>query len=243
MLPASRLGRPVARSWRRPPPSLPGTSGALLATAMARARATARRRPLDPLLGELAVERSRHCSWCCYWSAAGWRWRSPCRAAAASRTRSARSGTFRRRRRLRPADEARAPHRPRGPLGAARRTGRGAPPVRLSGPVQLLRRATPAGMDRPGPGAGLGRARGLRLVCPIQSSGPKSLATGFCSALVLQNLRLSHWRGRGGTVQQQLSENESGLPSTGLQIALVVAAAFFLVGLGLTIRGLTYPRP
>ena len=51
------------------------------------------------------------------------------------------------------------------------------------------------------------------------------------------------YSGRGGTVQQQLSENESGLPSTGLQIALVVAAAFFLVGLGLTIRGLTYPRP
>ena len=68
------------------------------------------------------------------------------------------------------------------------------------------------------------------------SRGLSTLPSGVSSAQAA-------YSGRGGTVQQQLSENESGLPSTGLQIALVVAAAFFLVGLGLTIRGLTYPRP
>src|SRR5207302_9008766 len=62
----------------------------------------------------------------------------------------------------------------------------------------------------------------------------------------------------GGSIEQQVSRpasrhtasarrrgggGDSGLPITGLDLMLVVSAALILVGLGLSVRQLTAPRP
>ena len=84
------------------------------------------------------------------------------------------------------------------PATLAARAGPGAArppqPVRLPGPVQLLRRAAPAGVDQPGAGQGLGRAAGCGGLRADQPARPGALAARFRAAVVLQDVRLSHRR-------------------------------------------------
>ena len=82
------------------------------------------------------------------------------------------------------------------PDRADRRAGRRpAGPVRVPGPVQLLRRAAPAGPGCPGPGTGLGRAPGRRRLRPHQRGRPGGDRRGLPGRVLLQDVRLSH-RGR-----------------------------------------------
>ncbi len=78
-------------------------------------------------------------------------------------------------------------------LGA--RPTRRAQSLRLSGAVELLRRAAPAVLDRPRPGAGLGRAARRGGVRAVEPARPGSGASGLRRPVVLQDVRLSD-RGR-----------------------------------------------
>ena len=64
-------------------------------------------------------------------------------------------------------------------------------PVRLPGAVELLRRQAPAGVDRAGPGARLGRDRGLApRSCRPAGSTCRRWKPDFVADLVLQDVRL-----------------------------------------------------
>ncbi len=77
-----------------------------------------------------------------------------------------------------------------------RRAARRPQPVRLPGAVQLLRRQAPAGVDRAGPGAGLGRAARLPpRSCRRSRLDLSRLEAGLRRDLVLQDVRLPD-RGR-----------------------------------------------
>jgi selenocysteine lyase/cysteine desulfurase len=58
-------------------------------------------------------------------------------------------------------------------------------PVCLPGPIQLFRRAASAGMDRAGPGPGLGCAAGRGRFRAHQPAGPIALETGLRAAFLL----------------------------------------------------------
>ena len=62
--------------------------------------------------------------------------------------------------------------------------------VRLPGPVQLLRRPAPPGLDRPGPGRRVRRAAGRRRFRADQPAGSVPVAPGLRIPVVLQDLRL-----------------------------------------------------
>ena len=67
----------------------------------------------------------------------------------------------------------------------------------------------------------------------------KGQPSGTPSVTERESSAQAGYSARGGSVEQEV---HGGLPSTGLQIAIVVAAALFLIGLGMTLRGLTYRR-
>ena len=75
------------------------------------------------------------------------------------------------------------------------RHGRRSPqPVRLPGAVELLRRPAPAGVDRAGPRARLGRAARRRRVRADQPARPQPLAPRLRGDLLLQDVRLADRR-------------------------------------------------
>ena len=77
-----------------------------------------------------------------------------------------------------------------------RREAAGPQPLRLSRAVELLRRQASAGVDRPGPRAGLGRAARLRRVRADEPARPVGVAAGLRRDLLLQDVRLPDGPGR-----------------------------------------------
>ena len=86
-----------------------------------------------------------------------------------------------------------------------------------------------------GTGAGTARAGEPAGASSGETQSATSAGTGQASA---QN----GYSAGAGSIQQQMDDGGDGLPSTGLQIAVVMAAALLLLGLGLVIRGLSQPR-